>query len=207
MPGAIGAAEFDLKIPLDSLPRVLEIDGDTIPPCRMELPALERRTGTADSVSLARPRPRIGVARGDGSTPTGAAQALADGLLEFCRRNAESADFHDLGVSRGPGASPPGPPLRDTLADPTDLTKLARAVRQCDLIIGVDSAAVHLSAVLGTPAWVVLEPVSGWYWPALGSRSDWYPGVRIFAPQWPGESSQLVDALDTAFRDWLSASR
>jgi ADP-heptose:LPS heptosyltransferase len=83
------------------------------------------------------------------------------------------------------------------------LTDLALIINQLDMVIGVDSASIHLAAALGKPTWVLLGTVAEWYWPAISTTSDWYPAMRIFRQLTPKDSGKLQSELDTALAQWL----
>ena len=88
-------------------------------------------------------------------------------------------------------------------ADNPDLTGLALTIAQLDLVIGVDSVAIHLAGALGKPAWVLLGSVSDWCWPAVGDCSPWYPTARIFHQPTPGDQDGLMESARSAFAAWL----
>lgn len=81
--------------------------------------------------------------------------------------------------------------------------ELALAIEQLDIVIGVDSPAVHLGGALGKPAWVLLGPMSHWYWPAASERSPWYPTVRIFHQPKAGDEAGRAERARSAFSAWL----
>jgi hypothetical protein len=70
--------------------------------------------------------------------------------------NFDAVSVHDVGWSHDGG---PG------------LVELASSVADLDLVLGVDSPAVHLAGVFRKPAWVLLGDVSDWCWPAHADRS------------------------------------
>ena len=55
-----------------------------------------------------------------------------------------------------------------------------------DLVIGCDSALIHLAGALGVRAWVLLASLSDWRWLREREDSPWYPSMRLFRQQ-PGE--------------------
>ncbi|KVM89593.1 tetratricopeptide repeat protein [Burkholderia stagnalis] len=59
-----------------------------------------------------------------------------------------------------------------------DFADLAAIVSRLDLVIGVDTAVMHLSAALGKPTWILLSNVAtDWRWTCAGTKSAWYPDV------------------------------
>jgi tetratricopeptide (TPR) repeat protein len=83
-----------------------------------------------------------------------------------------------------------------------DLLDTAEIIAGLDLVIGVDSALIHLSGALGRPTWMMDRWSHCWRWRPGATTSDWYPGVfRIFRQSRFGDWAPVVDAV----RDALSA--
>ncbi|WDD94135.1 tetratricopeptide repeat protein [Burkholderia sp. FERM BP-3421] len=79
---------------------------------------------------------------------------------------------------------------------------VAGMISRLDLVIGVDTAAMHLAAALGKPTWILISNVAAdWRWAAQGSTSIWYPGaVTLFRQEvdetdWSGVVSRASQAL------------
>jgi len=91
-----------------------------------------------------------------------------------------------------------GPELR-TFAD------TAAAVSALDLVIGVDTAVVHLAGALGKPVWVLIPSPADWRWLEHRDDSPWYPTMRLFRQaepgQWAGPVERVVAALEAEVRD------
>ncbi|MBR7988809.1 tetratricopeptide repeat protein [Burkholderia cenocepacia] len=84
----------------------------------------------------------------------------------------------------------------------TDFADVAAIVARLDLVIGVDTAVMHLSAALGKPAWILLSNVgTDWRWSGAGTTSVWYPGVVTLFRQaatetdWSGVVARVSQAL------------
>ncbi|MGN6581559.1 MAG: tetratricopeptide repeat protein [Bordetella sp.] len=94
-------------------------------------------------------------------------------------------------------------PLLHLGSDIADFADSAAIIAQLDLLISVDTAAVHLAGALGVPCWTLI-PVEGtdWRWVLDGETTPWYPGtMRLFrqttAGDWDGPVEQLCQALFT----------
>jgi hypothetical protein len=61
-----------------------------------------------------------------------------------------------------------------------DMSDNAAMLEQLDLVISVDTSAVHLAGALGRPAWLLPSPNPDWRWLLDREDSPWYPSVRIF---------------------------
>ena len=64
----------------------------------------------------------------------------------------------------------------------------AALAEQLDLVISIDTAAVHLAGALARPTWLLLPFVPpDWRWMLDRSDSPWYPTVRIWRQREPGD--------------------
>ncbi len=63
----------------------------------------------------------------------------------------------------------------------------AAAVKKLDLIIMTDSAVAHLAGSLGKPVWNLLHFSPFWAYLLDRSDSPWYPSMRLFRQQHPGD--------------------
>ncbi|MBI2948763.1 MAG: tetratricopeptide repeat protein [Verrucomicrobia bacterium] len=81
-----------------------------------------------------------------------------------------------------------------------DFGATAQAVSQLDLIIGVDTAVVHLAGSLGKAVWLLLPHVNDWRWGRESVESPWYPTLRIFRQTKPGDWSVPVERVAQELR-------
>ena len=78
-----------------------------------------------------------------------------------------------------------------TLGDDLDTTSgpfmdTAAVMKNLDLVITSDTAVAHLAGALGVPAWVGLTLVPDWRWFLNREDSPWYPSLRLFRQNQPG---------------------
>ena len=73
-----------------------------------------------------------------------------------------------------------------------DLFDYARVVRGLDLLITVDSMPAHLAGALGVPVWTLLHAAADWRWLTGREDSPWYPTMRLFWQEQPGEWEPVV---------------
>ena len=78
-------------------------------------------------------------------------------------------------------------PLQDLSTRLQSFDDTAAVIAQLDLVITVDTAVAHLAGALGKPVWVLLPAVADWRWLQHRSDSPWYPTMRLFRQQRPGE--------------------
>lgn len=125
---------------------------------------------------------------------------------------APGIDFVSLqkGEGEAQAAQPPaGQPLLHLGTAVGDLADSAAVIVQLDLLIGVDTAAVHLAASLGVPCWVLLPARDvDWRWMQAGEDSPWYPGSMRLFRQWGDEGwERVVARVARALDAWARAPR
>jgi tetratricopeptide (TPR) repeat protein len=78
----------------------------------------------------------------------------------------------------------PGLPLVDLAAELDASTgafmDTAAVMSHLDLVITVDTSIAHLAGGLGTNVWVALHASPDWRWLNRGTRTPWYPSMRLF---------------------------
>jgi len=80
-------------------------------------------------------------------------------------------------------------------------------VAMLDLLITVDTSVAHLAGALAKPALVMLPYASStWYWPLQGERCGWYPTLRLFRQERPGNWESVVSRIAARLRELASAS-
>ncbi|MBF0127728.1 MAG: glycosyltransferase family protein [Magnetococcales bacterium] len=114
-----------------------------------------------------------------------------------------------LGPGEEEGRTPPhGMELFQPGGSLRDFADTAALVMQLDLVIGVDSAVVHLAGALGKPFWVLLPWNGDWRWLEERADSPWYPGLaRLFRQHRPGDWSGVVRQVTTELRRLTGGSR
>ncbi|MEG4067956.1 tetratricopeptide repeat protein [Microcoleus sp. Pol11C2] len=82
-----------------------------------------------------------------------------------------------------------------------DFADTAAIISQLDLVICVDTAVAHLAGALGKPVWILLSFVPDWRWMLEREDSPWYPTVRLFRQQKPGDWDGVCDRIKAALLD------
>ncbi|MDE2357108.1 MAG: tetratricopeptide repeat protein [Alphaproteobacteria bacterium] len=94
----------------------------------------------------------------------------------------------------------------DAAAPPGDLLDTAWIIQDLDLVIGVDSALIHLSGALNTPTWMLDRATPCWRWGRDRPQSDWYPGaLTIFRQTVSGDWDGVIRAVRAALRARVGA--
>ena len=100
--------------------------------------------------------------------------------------------------------------LRDLSPEITDFSATAALAAQLDLVLTVDTSVAHLCGGLALPVWVMLPFVPDWRWLLEREDSPWYPTLRLFRQQapgdWEGVVSRVREALAAAAAEALRGS-
>jgi tetratricopeptide (TPR) repeat protein len=117
----------------------------------------------------------------------------------------EDVAFYSLQVGRGSeqAAKPPNRmELIDFTARLADFADTAGLVSQLDLVICVDTSIAHLAGAMGKPVWVMIPHRPDFRWMLDREDTPWYPTMRLFRQQTPGNWREVVErigeALDSA---------
>ncbi len=80
-----------------------------------------------------------------------------------------------------------------------DFADTAALIATLDLVIAVDTSVCHLAGALGKPVWTLIDHASDWRWLTGRSDTPWYPTMRLFRQDrpgdWNGVAARVRDAL------------
>lgn len=97
--------------------------------------------------------------------------------------------------------------LQDPDVDPlADFDAYAAQLASMDLVVSIVNSTAVTTSSIGTPVWGILPYHSEWRWGNKGDYCLWYPSMRVFRPQSPGDWSSLTPSLHQAFQDWADRS-
>ena len=83
-----------------------------------------------------------------------------------------------------------------------DFADTAALIAQLDLVIGVDTAVLHLAAAMGKPAWMLLPFMPDYRWLLNRVDSPWYEAIRLFRQPAPGDWKDVISRVLNALTDW-----
>ena len=79
-----------------------------------------------------------------------------------------------------------------------DFADAAAAVENMNLVVCVDTSLAHLAGAMGKPVWLALPFAPDWRWLLDRQDSPWYPSMRLFRQErpgdWDGVFARLADA-------------
>jgi hypothetical protein len=89
--------------------------------------------------------------------------------------------------------------------DISGIMEEARALRQIDLLISVDTLSAHLAGALGVPTWTLLPREADWRWMQDRGDTPWYPTMRLFRQRTAGDWHSVLEEVARALRAWQKA--
>ena len=198
--------EFDVYCPLLSLPHVLGIARPEDLPWHGLYLHGDAATGRKfrDLLNSAQGRLKIGLVwTGRGhlpgrSVPLGMLAPLADDRAQFYSLQLEKEGLAFQ-------SAPAGMNLIDAAPRLGDFADTAALMEQLDLIVSIDTAAAQLAGALGRPVWTLLKFVPDWRWMLERADPPWYPTMRLFRQQTPGDWVAPVKDMATELRKLLDS--
>jgi tetratricopeptide (TPR) repeat protein len=187
----IGA--FDVQCSLLSLPGVFQITIQSIPNSIPYL-AADATKSAAWKARFALPRPVVGIAwAGSAEHENDLNRSVPFGVLQPLL-GTPGVHWVSLQIERREqdGA------LIDWTSDLHDLSDTAALITNLDLVITVDTAVAHLAGALGKPTWLLLPYAPDWRWMWDRENSPWYPTMRLFRQQTPGDWSSPIQRVAEA---------
>ncbi|MDN5925250.1 MAG: tetratricopeptide repeat-containing glycosyltransferase family protein [Xanthomonadales bacterium] len=193
LPGEIPADSFDLYCPLLSLPRALGIGMQNIPaavpylhvPPRTLVPELTGDEFKVGLVWAGSPTQKDNHLR---SCPLEQRLSLTDlpGVKFYSLQKPLLEGQAELLAKHG---------VVDLEADGTGYGYTAAYVEKLDLVISVCTSVAHLAGAMGCPVWVTLAHYADWRWGTGGETTPWYPSMRLWRQQAPGDWPGLLDQV------------
>lgn len=200
--GGTRPPDFDLHIPLLSLPRIFKTTLENLP---VEVPYIG-----VDEAKVQQWKERIDKAAGPGFKvglvwagnvkPDAGRTCPLSKLAPLA--SVPGVTFVSFQKKENPlseEAPPAGMKFVDVSADLKDFSETAAAMMNVDLIITIDTASAHLAGALGRPTWTLVPWSGDWRW--LNDREDspWYPTMRLFRQpargDWDSVAQKLAEEL------------
>jgi Tfp pilus assembly protein PilF len=188
--------EFDVYIPLLSLPRILGTTLETIPikipyiyplesvKFKLEIPGkFDLKVGI---VWAGNPKHEDDQNRSCSLTHFLSFLTIPNIAFYSLQKEPKSAEIKEI----APLAN-----LVDLSSKINNFADTAAVINQLDLVITVDTSVAHLAGALGKPVWVLLCYNPDWRWMTEREDSPWYPTVRVFRQNRQGDWQELIEIL------------
>jgi tetratricopeptide (TPR) repeat protein len=119
------------------------------------------------------------------------------------------ADFISLQV--GPRADeasafPPDKLVFSCEGRVADFADTATIVNQLDLVLGVDTAVMHLAGAMGKPVWLLIPFMPDYRWLLGRDDTPWYSSMRLFRQEKSGDWPGVMTAVAAALTNWQPES-
>jgi tetratricopeptide (TPR) repeat protein len=188
--------EAHLQVPLLSLPRIFGTTLDSIPSSVPYIVPKEQGREAWKTRLQSDKGFRVGLVWAGRPKPDPKRSASLAALAPLAA--VPGTIYYSLQVGDGSDEAldpPAGMILRDYSAELIDFSATAALIANLDLVITIDSAVAHLSGALGTESWVLLPYSADWRWMTGRNDSPWYPAMRLFRQERPGDWSVPVAAM------------
>ncbi len=96
------------------------------------------------------------------------------------------------------------PQIKQIGGELADMADTAAVLALSDVLIAVDTAAVHLAGALGHAPWVLLPFSPDWRWTLQGEHSPWYPQARLFRQPALGDWASVIATVGEALTGFIA---
>ncbi|MBY0509772.1 MAG: tetratricopeptide repeat protein [Rhodospirillaceae bacterium] len=194
---------FDAHAPFMSLPRIFATTPENAPRAKAYLNA---PAPAPDHLRLpVSGRPRIGLVwAGSPDNKIDRRRTLPARLFGALAAGTD-ADFISLQVGARAQEAEDLPPEKLVFACEgrvADFSETAAVIGQLDLVVGVDTAVIHLAAAMGKPAWMLAPFMPDYRWLLWREDSPWYPSIRLFRQHKMEDWRQVIARVALALTNW-----
>ena len=191
-------SEFDMFVPMMSLPGLLDITDMDTPPAKLHV-----SEEAADRLSpyFERAGRRFKVAIVWSGSHTNARNRSRAAPLEFFIELAQNPDVQLFNLQKGPQEHELTESQVSALVidvPNNDFSEAAAIIEAVDLVVMTDSAIAHVAGSLGRPVWNLQEYLPYWLYGPKGSDTPWYPSMRLFRQRKIGDWVEVFARVRTA---------
>ncbi len=191
---------FDTQAPFLDLPRICRTGSENLPDASPYL-SVDQSIASAWREKIEKyDGLRVGLNWcGNPDSPVEKFRQLSAPVLEPLAA-VEGVTWFSLQKEPGRKDIPPAPEaLAIVETGEASLVETAGLILALDLVVTTDTAIAHLAGALGKPTWVLLHHAPDWRWLAARTDSPWYPTIRLFRQEqpgnWPDVINEVVEAL------------
>jgi tetratricopeptide (TPR) repeat protein len=187
--------EFDMWIPLLSLPRIFKTNLSNIP---HKVPYLfadpEKVKKWKDRLSTN--KLKIGIAwAGNPKHPNDRNRSCPINFFSNLAKELSEIEWYSLQKGSQAQQLTPEMNIISLENELSDFSETAAVLKTLDLIISVDTSIIHLAGALGCNTWVLLPFAPDWRWLLGRKDSPWYPSLRLFRQPIMGDWENVFDAI------------
>ena len=192
-PGELQLSEFDVYVPLMSLPYIFDTTLETIP---VNIPYL--KSTNVNHINIPDTQYKVGIVWSGSPTHKN----------DF-NRSCEITDF--LPILQVPGVKfyslqkgerrkeltqvPSNIQIKDLSSQLNNYADTAAVIEQLDLVITVDTSVAHLAGALGKNVWTLLCFNPDWRWLQDTENTPWYPTMKLFRQPQSREWQKVIEKV------------
>ena len=186
--------DFDVHIPLMSLPYVLKLKGDKVfaysdgylHPDMDKVEEFRKKYFDNDKL-------KIGI-KWQGNTYYDYDRVIPTEMFKPLMQ-IENTQFYSFQTFEGSEDTKILEGIVDIGKDLIDFSQTAAAMANLDLVICNDTSLAHLAGAMGVPSWIVLPYEVNWRWHTDLSTCDWYDSVKLFRQQKLNDWSEVFEEV------------
>jgi tetratricopeptide (TPR) repeat protein len=199
------AAEFDLYVPIASLPGIFETTLENIP---ADVPYVfaDRGKSALWKDRLTTAGLKVGLVWA--GTDTDPRRACHLGWLKAL---SDIPGVYLYGLQKGIAAEqieveglPEGMRMTNLGQEFEDFADTAAVIENLDLVISIDTSVAHLAGAMGKPVWVMLPYAADWRWFLNRNDSPWYPTMQLFRQLGPGNWKSVGQQIATELQQYAT---
>ncbi len=194
--------QFDVHVPLLSLPGLFDTTLDSIP---SNIPYIAADPSLIDQWRIRFDddnKYKIGIVWA-GNPDHKKDHSRSCSLSDFATL-AEIPELSFYSLQKGPASEegskwPDGNKIIKLDNEINDFADTAAIIANLDLVISVDTVVAHLAGAIGKPVWTLLPLVPDWRWLLNRTDSPWYPSMHLFrqtrSDDWAGVFERVKQTL------------
>jgi len=189
---------FDLYIPLMSLPYLFETTENSIP-CSDSYITSPPEKNKFWNEKIQKEKFNIGIVfSGGGKTQTNLTRSLSFKNFSRCLTRFKDIEFHSLQNSyleedyndlKAFGL------VRDHSNFLIDFSDTAGLLDKMDLVISVDTSVAHLAGSMGKKVWILIEYLNDFRWLLDRSDSPWYSTAKLYRQKTFGDWTEVLSNI------------
>ena len=192
-------AEFDLCVSIMDLPRIFQTRLSSIP---SQVPYFQTNHQGTDIDKTLFNQGDLNVGIVWAGAPTHGNDRNRSCALGLFRSLAHIPGVRLFSLQKGQARAQldqhPDLSIKDLTMSCADLMDTACVLEHLDLVITVDTALAHLAGALGKPTWTLLPFAPDWRWLLAREDSPWYPSMRLFRQDRPGNWRGVFERVQQA---------
>ncbi|HET6419137.1 MAG TPA: tetratricopeptide repeat protein, partial [Geobacteraceae bacterium] len=193
---------FDLHLPLMSLPKILRTTIEALPVDVPYLaPGLEHVAEWAGKFNT-HDELRAGIVWAGRKKPDPNRTCPLEQFIPLAQ--VPGVKFYSLQIGEkgeGDDAVAERLGLADLTSAINDFRDTAAFIAQLDLVISIDTSVAHLAGAMGRETWTLLPHAADWRWMLDRDDSPWYPNMRLFRQERPGDWQGVMVRIGTALME------